>query len=180
MLIRTDTSGPAMATPSNDRRQLLTTLAPQLPAGVLIAAMLLGGIMHIAGLSTLALPLWLLAVGYALLGWGRVGLKFTRDVLSAALRALPQALSSIIELILFCGALAALLVHRLGIDPLTAYLATSPGGADSVAIIAPSTKVDTSFVMALQTLRFLLILAIGPTISRFVAGLVRDTDHPPG
>jgi uncharacterized protein len=153
----------------------LAALTPKVPAGVLIAAMLIGGALHIGGYSALELPPWFLAIGYALLGWS-VGLKFTRNVLAAAARALPQALSSIIALVVFCGALAALLVHLLGIDPLTAYLATSPGGADSVAIIAASTKVDTSFVMALQTVRFLLILLVGPAISRFVAGLVGGKD----
>jgi uncharacterized membrane protein AbrB (regulator of aidB expression) len=34
------------------------------------------------------------------------------------------------------GALAVLLHRVFGTDPLTAYLATTPGGADSVAIIA--------------------------------------------
>ena len=49
--------------------------------------------------------------------------------------------------------------RTLGIDPLTAYLATSPGGMDSVAIIAAaSDRVDISFVMALQTARFLIVL----------------------
>ena len=56
-----------------------------------------------------------------------------------------------------------------GIDPLTAYLATSPGGADSVAIIAASSHVDVPFVMALQTGRFLVVLLIGPRLARFVA-----------
>jgi membrane AbrB-like protein len=149
----------------------LATLAPKLPAGVLIASLAIGGVLHVGGYSTLELPPWFSAIGYALLGWS-VGLKFTRNVLEAAARALPQALSSIVVIVVFCGALAALLVRLLGIDPLTAYLATSPGGADSVAIIAASTKVDTSFVMALQTARFLLILLVGPAISRFVAGLV--------
>jgi membrane AbrB-like protein len=153
----------------------LATLAPKIPAGVLIAALLIGGVLHIGGFSTLELPPWLLAIAYALLGWS-VGLKFTRNVLAAAARALPQALSSILVMVVFCGVLAALLVHLLGIDPLTAYLATSPGGADSVAVIAASTKVDTSFVMALQTVRFLLILLAGPAISRFVAGLVDGRD----
>jgi membrane AbrB-like protein len=150
---------------------LLAALAPKIPAGVLLAALLIGGVLHVSGYSTLELPPWLLAVAYALLGWN-VGLKFTRSVLTAAARALPQTLSSIVVMILFCGALAAMLVHLLGIDPLTAYLATSPGGVDSVAIIAASTKVDTSFVMSLQTSRFLVILLVGPAISRFVAGLV--------
>jgi hypothetical protein len=82
------------------------------------------------GYSTPELPPWFLATGYALLGWS-VGLKFTGSVRAAAARALPQALSSIAAMIAFCGALAWLLVRVLGIDPLTAYLTTSPGGADS-------------------------------------------------
>ena len=150
---------------------LLAAFARKLPAGVLLAALLLGGMVHVGGYGSFELPPWLLAIGYALIGWN-VGLKFTRNVLTAAARALPQAFSSIVVLIAFCGALAALLVALLGIDPLTAYLATSPGGSDSVAIIAASTKVDTSFVMALQTGRFVLILLVGPAISRLVAGLV--------
>ena len=63
----------------------------------------------------------------------------------------------------FCGGLALLLSHELGIDPLTAYLATSPGGLDSVAIIAAaSDSVDLSFVMALQSARLLFVLAVRP------------------
>jgi uncharacterized membrane protein AbrB (regulator of aidB expression) len=59
-----------------------------------------------------------------------------------------------------------------GIDPLTAYLATSPGGADSVAIIAASSNVDAAFVMSMQTLRFLGVLLAGPALARFVTSLV--------
>ena len=47
------------------------------------------------------------------------------------------------------------LAHFAHVDALTAYLATSPGGADSVAIIAASTKVDMPFIMAMQMARFL-------------------------
>jgi hypothetical protein len=72
-------------------------------------------------------------------------------------------------LIAFCGGLAFALVEVFDIDPLTAYLATSPGGADSVAIIAASTNVDVGFVMAQQIARFMLVLIIGPALSRFVA-----------
>jgi uncharacterized membrane protein AbrB (regulator of aidB expression) len=60
----------------------------------------------------------------------------------------------------------------VGIDPLTAYLATSPGGMDSAAIVGASTKVDLSFVMALQTVRFMVVLLVGPALSRFVATLL--------
>ncbi len=81
---------------------------------------------------------------------------------------------SIIALMTFCGGLAWVLAHELGIDPLTAYLATSPGGMDSVAIIAAaSDTVDISFVMALQTARFLFVLVLGPPIARLIARLVK-------
>ncbi len=75
----------------------------------------------------------------------------------------------------FCGGLAWLLSHELGVDPLTAYLATSPGGMDSVAIIAAaSDSVDISFVMALQSARLLVVLAFGPSLARLVARWVRE------
>ena len=62
-----------------------------------------------------------------------------------------------------------ILVFAEGIDPLTAYLATSPGGADSVAIIASSSKVDQPFVMAMQIARFVVVLLTGPSLARFIA-----------
>jgi uncharacterized membrane protein AbrB (regulator of aidB expression) len=50
--------------------------------------------------------------------------------------------------------------HVLGIDPLTAYLATSPGSMDSVAIIAAAAQ-HVAFVMALQSA--LVVLLVGPS-----------------
>ena len=84
-------------------------------------------------------------------------------------RALPQILASIVVLIAFCGGLAVILARAVGVDPLTAYLATSPGGMDSVAIIAASSNVDLSFVMALQTVRFFLVVLLGPPLARLIA-----------
>ncbi|HEY8906010.1 MAG TPA: AbrB family transcriptional regulator [Rhodoferax sp.] len=52
---------------------------------------------------------------------------------------------------------------------MSAYLATSPGGADSVAVIAATSAVDTGFVMAMQLARFLMVLVLGPQVSKWVA-----------
>lgn len=140
-----------------------------LPAAGLLVPMLGGAVLSSAGIITLQLPEWLLASSYAVLAWS-VGLGFTRGVLLHALRALPTILASIAVLIGFCAGLAWMLTAVLGIDPLTAYLATSPGGLDTVAIIAASSRgVDLSFVMALQTLRFFLVVLLGPPMARFVA-----------
>jgi membrane AbrB-like protein len=74
-----------------------------------------------------------------------------------------------LTLVAVCGGFAMLLVMFAGIDPLSAYLATSPGGADSVAIIAANVKVDVPFVMAMQAGRFIIVMITGPALARFIA-----------
>lgn len=81
----------------------------------------------------------------------------------------PDFLLSIFSLVAICGLFAFCLVHFAGIDPLTAYLATSPGGADSVAIIASASHVDMPFVMSMQTGRFIVVLLTGPALAKWVA-----------
>lgn len=140
----------------------------RIPAGVMLVPLAVGSALHAGGLVQIELPQWLLALSYAMIGWS-IGLGFTRQILVHASRALPQIIASIIALMAFCGLLAFALIQFLGLDPLTAYLATSPGGMDSIAIIAASSNVDVPFVMALQTARLLMIMAIGPSLARFVA-----------
>ena len=144
-------------------------LVARIPAGVLLGPLALGAALNVLGWVTIELPPVVLIASYAVIGWN-TGLRFTRDVLAAAARALPQTLGATALLMAFCGVLAWLLVVLLHVDPLTAYLATSPGGVDAAAIIAATTKVDTPFVMALQTLRVIVVLAIGPQVARWVAG----------
>lgn len=141
----------------------------KIPAGAVMAPMLFGSVLHIAGLASFQLPEWLLAASYAFIGWN-IGLGFTRAIIQHAARALPQIVSSIVALIAFCWGLAFILSSTLGIDMLTAYLATSPGGMDSIAIIAAaSPQVDLPLIMALQTMRFLFVLFLGPSVARLVA-----------
>eukprot|EP01035_Chromulina_nebulosa_P005420 gene5420-7349_t len=116
-------------------------------------------------------------MSYTVIGW-TIGIRFTRDILAHAARALPQVIGSILALIAICCGFAAMLVVVAGIDPLTAYLATSPGGADSVAIIANATHVDVPFIMAMQLSRLLVILLVGPTLARLVVKWSRLHDEP--
>ena len=140
----------------------------KIPAGAILLPMVLGVVLQdLAGL-TIELPPALLAVSYGLVGWS-IGLRFTRPILHHAARALPAILGSILLLIAICGGFAVLLVWFAGIDPLTAYLATSPGGADSVAIIAANSKVDVPFVMSMQAGRLIVVMLTGPTLARFIA-----------
>ncbi|PVZ86398.1 AbrB family transcriptional regulator [Serratia sp. S1B] len=145
-------------------------LGPRLriPSGALLLPMILGAALHSSGTMMLQVPEWLLALAYTVIGWS-VGLRFTRPIFLLALRTLPQIVVSIIVLMLFCGALAWMLTQFLPVDLLTAYLATSPGGFDTVAIIAAGSRVDITFVMAMQTLRLFTILLTGPAMARFIS-----------
>jgi uncharacterized protein len=89
---------------------------------------------------------------YALVG-SSIGFRFSRDIMIYAARVIPKIAASTLTLIALCGDLAILLHLIAGTDPLTAYLPTSPGGADSVAITAASSNVDVPFVMAIQMAR---------------------------
>lgn len=140
----------------------------RIPGGALLVPLVAGAVVHWSGVVSIELPEWLLAATYALIGW-KIGLGFTREVLRYASRALPKILLSIAVLLVFCGGLALVLTRVFRVDPLTAYLATSPGGIDSVAIIAASSKVDLPFVMALQTVHLFIVILIGPTFAGIVA-----------
>jgi membrane AbrB-like protein len=141
----------------------------KIPAGGFLVPMIVAIFAREVGLLNIVLPPWLLAISYALFGWS-IGLRFTREVLAHATRALPQLLGAIAVLIAICAGFGLILATVAGVDPLTAYLATSPGGADSVAIIAASSKVDMPFVMTMQMARFLVVTVTGPALARTLAG----------
>ena len=146
----------------------LCAIRLRVPSGALIGPMLLGAVLHATGLLAIALPPWLLVAAYAAIGW-YVGLRFTRETVRAALRALPAILAATVGVILLCGLWAWLLTRILPIDLLTAYLATSPGGLDTVAIIALGTGADLSFILAAQVLRLFVVLVTGPVIARLIS-----------
>lgn len=139
----------------------------RIPAGALLVPMILGSALHSSGLVELHPPFWMQASASVLLGW-YVGLGFTRSLLLSAFRVLPQLLLSIALLIGVCGFIAWLLVYFSGTDPLTAYLSTSPGGVDSVILIAMGSQADVPFVVAVQTLRVFMVILVGPYIARTI------------
>ncbi len=150
----------------------------RIPSGALLLPAVLGAMLHSTGIMALQVPEWLLAMAYTLIGWS-VGLRFTRPIFRLALRTLPQMMASIIGLMLVCGCMAWVLTKVLHVDMLTAYLATSPGGLDTVAIIAAGSNVNLGFVMAMQTLRLLTIIVTGPAMARFISRNARPSSSTP-
>lgn len=148
----------------------------RVPAGPMLVPMFVGIVLQDLGWITIELPTVVLALAYGFVGW-TIGLRFTRKIIAAAWKAMPRVVLSIVTLIAICGGLSVILVKVAGVDPLTAYLAMSPGGADSVAIIASSSHVDVPFVMSMQIARFLFILAFGPAIAKGLARMMKRSRH---
>jgi uncharacterized protein len=140
----------------------------RIPAGPILVPMILGAVLQTTALVEIALPSWLLDIAYATTGW-YVGLAFNREVIIYAFRAIPQMLLATLLLIALCGLSAVTLTLLLHTDPLSAYLATSPGGLDSVAIIAIASHADLPFVLALQTLRMFMVIVTGPPIAKLIS-----------
>ncbi len=146
----------------------------RIPAGTVMVPMFIGIVLQANGFVEIVLPRWLLAASFFVIGW-TIGLRFNRGILLYALHVLPKIVLSILAIMLFCAGLGAVLVELLGIDALTAYLATSPGGIDSALIIGASAKVDLGFVMAMQLSRFMSVLLIGPVLSRLAANQISSS-----
>lgn len=138
------------------------------PSGGVFLPMFIGAVLQGTGMVTITLPSWLLAAAYMAIGW-YVGLRFERETTRYALNALPMMLVGVFGLIALCMLSAAMLVWLVGTDPLTAYLATSPGGLDAVAIIAVGSRADISFVLALQTARLFIVIITGPFLAKLIS-----------
>lgn len=157
----------------------LATLGPlvahklNIRSGAFLIPLAAGLLLTHLGWLVIELPPWLLVLSYATLGWS-IGLRFTRPLLVHAAKALPRVLACTVALIALCGVLAGVLVIVAKVDPLTAYLATSPGGVESVVIIAASSKVDVPFVMAMQTTRLLALIVLAPVLMRQIAARPRS------
>lgn len=134
---------------------------------ILFVPMIGGAFLQLSGLGKLELPAFLTAAVFAVIGWN-IGLKFTRASLRASMKLMPRIAAVIVAMIALCGALSIPLARLIGVDALSAYLALSPGGLDSVLIIATSTHVDLPLILAAQIVRLVVVMSIAPPLARYV------------
>jgi len=149
-------------------------LGSRLPAGALLCPLLLGAMLQLGGLVQISLPDWLLGLAYGAIGC-YVGLRFDRATVRYVMGRLPALILSSLALIGMCALSALFIAWMLGKDFLSVYLATSPGGLDSMAIIAVDTHADVGLVLAMQTLRLFGVILTGPFLARQI---IRMTQEP--
>ncbi|HET8598925.1 MAG TPA: AbrB family transcriptional regulator [Segeticoccus sp.] len=135
------------------------------PAGSLLGPLLVAVVLAVAGVfGTGGVPVPVQDLAYLLIGL-QVGLRFTRDSLRSIARLLPLALGLILALIAACAGMGWVLSHAVGVAPLDAYLATTPGGLYAVLATAVDSGSDVTFVLATQVVRLLVMLLAAPVLA---------------
>ncbi|HEX2286036.1 MAG TPA: AbrB family transcriptional regulator [Mycobacterium sp.] len=138
----------------------------RLPGAGLLGPLGLTVALELTGMSFgLTVPMVLVQVGYALIGW-QAGLAFTRESLRAIGRMLPAAILLIVALTVATAGLGAVLAHFTGLTQLEGYLATTPGGVYAILATAVETGSNVTFIIAAQVLRILLMLFAAPLLAR--------------
>jgi uncharacterized protein len=152
---------------------LLLARWSHLPAGSLLGPLLVAvGLTVSDVLGTVEVPPLLANTGYALIGV-QVGLRFTRDSLRSIAKLLPAALVLIAAVIAACAAMGSVLSRVTGIDGLTAYLATTPGGLYAVLAMAADSGADVTYVLAVQVIRVFAMLLAAPLLARLLTRRAR-------
>ena len=140
----------------------------RLPAGALLGPLILGVVLEELGVVHLAWPPGVPQAAYLVLGlW--VGLLFDAASIKRAGRLFPVVLASAVGLVLACAVLGWAFAALTGVDGMTAYLATTPGGIDSVAIVALGSGADAPLVLAMQMLRLLAVVLAGSLLGRWLS-----------
>jgi membrane AbrB-like protein len=149
----------------------------RMPGAGLLGPLALTVVLELTGMSFgLTVPMILVQVGYALIGW-QAGLAFTRESLRAVGRMLPTAIGLIVALTIATAGLGMVLAHFAGLTPLEGYLATSPGGVYAVLATAVETGSNVTFIIATQVVRILLMLFTAPLLARAVVRVGRRFDR---
>jgi uncharacterized protein len=139
-------------------------IALRTPAGSLLAPMVAAAVLTLVA-GDFQVPAILREPAFAAIGL-QVGLRFTPKLIRRAGRLLVPTLLCVLALLIACFGLALLLDATTDASLLDAYLATTPGGLYAVLAAAFGTGADTTFVIAVQTLRLFVMVLLAPVVVR--------------
>ena len=138
----------------------------KIPSGTLIGPLVIGVVLKELGILSVALPFGVSQIAYAVLGI-YVGLLFDSASIRHAGRVLPAVLASTLALMIGCAGLGWALSVLTESGILTGYLATTPGGLSSIAVIALESGADSSLAIAVQMMRVFAVLIVTPLLTRW-------------
>jgi uncharacterized protein len=162
------TTGPILGTATAWLLTIGIAVAGQavpLPARSLMGPMLIAGALTLSGVTDFTPPPVLRETAFGVIGL-YIGLRFTAQTLRAVGRLLVPVAVSIVALLVACFGLAIVLDATTGVSLEDAYLATTPGGLYAVLAVAFGAGANTTFIVAVQSLRVLVMVVLAPLAVR--------------
>jgi uncharacterized protein len=143
----------------------LTGMRTRIPAGTFLVPTVLYFLLEISGVQLGRWPLSVLAIAYLVMGL-QIGGRFRPSTLAAIKDILLPVCGTTLLLLGGSFVLAWILSREMGLDPVSAYLAATPGGLDSVAAVAAELQGDTAVILTVHLVRLLCVLIVGPWLVR--------------
>jgi len=139
----------------------------RVPAASLLGPMILSGAVTLAAVTAFTVPPVLRETAFAVIGL-RIGLRFTVATVRLVGRLLLPVTLCILGLLVACFGLGVLLHLTTSASLLDAYLATTPGGLYAVLAVAFGAGANTTFIIAVQGLRVLVMVLLAPVMVRWL------------
>ncbi len=137
----------------------------KVPAGALIGAMVAVAALNLSGTQVPDHPAGARVIAFAAIGW-LIGQGFDPDTLSL-IRSNLGVVAASVACLLVGGALVAVVLVRSGItDPVTAFLATSPGGLSQMAALSAAVGANAPLVSILHLARVVTVVLVSPWVAR--------------
>ncbi|HSJ28062.1 MAG TPA: AbrB family transcriptional regulator [Acidimicrobiia bacterium] len=136
------------------------------PAGALIGAMVGVGAMNLIGQSAVGPGNVLRFAAFVIIGW-ELGSQIDRSTLDTVRGALMPLLV-VVGGLLLAGILLVLILVRAGFDPVTSFLAASPGGLAHMGALSAEFRGNAVVVVLVHLVRLVTVILVVPLILRFV------------
>ncbi|WP_147265550.1 AbrB family transcriptional regulator, partial [Acinetobacter baumannii] len=107
-----------------------------------------------------------------------IGSKISKEMFIGVRKTLIVALASSVGLIIAMILSAAVTAKAAGISLTTAILAFAPGGIAEMATTSVTLHADSTFVVAVQVLRVVLVIAMLPPFFRLLQQKSEKYSHP--
>jgi membrane AbrB-like protein len=143
-------------------------MGTRIPAGTFLVPAVLYLGLALVHLAPGRWPMPIFAAAYLVMGV-QIGGRFHPSTIAAIRGILLPVCGTTLILLSGSFALAWFLAREMKLDPVSAYLAATPGGLDSVAAIATELHGDTAIILTVHLVRLLCVLILGPWLVRLCA-----------
>lgn len=137
----------------------------KIPAGSLLAGVIVSGLGHYTGILSGRLPPSLLLAGFVITG-AVVGTRFTLMPLADIRRLLLASLSIVITSIVVSALFAVLAAQTVHLPLGQVWVAFAPGGVEAMAAMALSMGYDSAYVATHHLYRIVALLLLLPILLR--------------